>query len=148
MNTHPYLRAYLSGILIPTFILPIFLAVFIVLRLWLRAPIPIEQGLVFPMALVPVAWGLWNMLWLVTHPHTGHSIGLHGAVLPLLLAPIGAWLAAHLGVLELLPWGLHWFNAVFVPYVLIAPFFFAALVAYYLVWKYIVGFVNRVLGIA
>lgn len=147
MNTHPYLRAYLSGILIPTFILPVFLAVFIVLRLWLQEPIPIERGLVFPMALVPVAWGLWNMLWLATHPHTGHSIGLHGAVLPLVLAPCGAWIATHLGVLELLPWGLHWFHAVVIPYVLIVPCFLAALVVYYLVWKYIVGFVNRVLGI-
>jgi len=31
---------------------------------------------------------------------------------------------------------------------LIAIIFLAALAGYYLVWKYIVGFVNRVLGIA
>ena len=35
-----------------------------------------------------------------------------------------------------------------VPYALIAPCFVAALIGYYLVWKYIVGFINRVLGIA
>jgi hypothetical protein len=148
MNTHPYLRAYLSGVLIPTFILPVFLACFIVLRICLQTPIPIEQALVFPMALVPVLWGLWNMLWLGTHARTHLSIGLHGAVLPLLLAPCGTFFATHLGVLALLTWGLRWFHVVFVPYALIAPFFLAALAGYYLVWKYVVGFVNRVLGIA
>jgi hypothetical protein len=35
-----------------------------------------------------------------------------------------------------------------VPYALIAPCFLAALVAYYLIWKYIVGSLNRVLEIA
>jgi hypothetical protein len=35
-----------------------------------------------------------------------------------------------------------------VSYALIAPCFLAALVVYYLIWKYIVGFMNRVLGIA
>jgi hypothetical protein len=35
-----------------------------------------------------------------------------------------------------------------VPYTLIAPVFLAALAVYYLAWKYIVGFLNRVLGIA
>jgi hypothetical protein len=41
-----------------------------------------------------------------------------------------------------------WFGACFVPYTLIAPMFLGALAGYYLVWKYIVGFLNRVLGIA
>ena len=30
MNTHPYLRAYLAGIFVPTFVLPLLLTVFIV----------------------------------------------------------------------------------------------------------------------
>jgi Flp pilus assembly pilin Flp len=41
-----------------------------------------------------------------------------------------------------------WFNAVMVPYALIALFLAVAMTAYYLAWKYIVGFVNRLLGIA
>jgi hypothetical protein len=44
--------------------------------------------------------------------------------------------------------GVTWFPAVNVPYSLIAPVFFAGVVAYYLVWKYVVGFLNQVLGIA
>ena len=41
-----------------------------------------------------------------------------------------------------------WFQAVQLPYALIACGFCLRHRAYYLVWKYIVGFVNRVLGIA
>ncbi|MGA2559055.1 MAG: hypothetical protein ABSF17_05200 [Terracidiphilus sp.] len=44
--------------------------------------------------------------------------------------------------------GVVWFQALHVPYALIAPCFLAALAGYYLVWKYIVGTINRILGIA
>ena len=44
--------------------------------------------------------------------------------------------------------GPNWFQAIQVPYAVIACAFTFALVMYYLVWKYIIGFVNRVLGIA
>jgi hypothetical protein len=148
MNTHPYLRAYLAGIFIPTLVLPLLLTVFIVARIVLKVPVPIEQGLIFPMAVVPSLFGLWNMLWLASHSHTQQPIGLHGALLPLLLMPMGATTAHCLGVLTLSAHGATWFNACEVPYTLIVPCFLAALAAYYLLWKYIVGFLNRVLGIA
>jgi hypothetical protein len=148
MNTHPYLRAFLAGVFVPTLILPIFLAVFIVVRIVLIVPVPIEQAIIFPMALVPGLWGLWNMLWLGSHESTHLPIGIHGAVLPLLLLPVGALTATCLGVLVLGSHGATWFQACEIPYTLIAPCFLAALVGYYLVWKYIVGFLNRVLGIA
>jgi hypothetical protein len=51
-------------------------------------------------------------------------------------------------VLALGSHGATWFQACEIPYALIAPFFVGALAGYYLVWKYIVGFLNRVLGIA
>jgi hypothetical protein len=148
MNTHPYLRAYLAGIFVPTLVLPIILTVFIVVRIVLKAPVPIEQGLIFPMAVVPSLFGLWNMLWLGSHERTHLPIGVHGAVLPLLMAPTGALVATCLHVLEFGPYSVTWFHAFQVPYSLIAPCFLAALAGYYLVWKYIVGFLNRVLGIA
>jgi hypothetical protein len=53
MNTHPYLRAYLAGIFVPTLVLPVLLTVFIVVRIVLKVPVPIEQAMIFPMALVP-----------------------------------------------------------------------------------------------
>lgn len=148
MNTHPYLRAFLAGIFVPTLVLPVFLAVFIVVRIVLKVPVPIEQAIIFPMAVVPSLFGLWNMLWLGTHELTHLPIGLHGAVLPLLLMPLGATTACCLGVLTLGSHSATWFQACEIPYALIAPCFLAALVGYYLVWKYIIGSLNRVLGIA
>ena len=148
MNTHPYLRAFLAGILVPTLILPLMLVAFIVLRLMLQVPFPIERGLVFPMALVPGLWGLWNMLWEWSHPSSHLPLGLHGAVLPLLMLPTGTLIATQLGVLKLGVSHAIWFDSVHIPYTLIAACFMAALIGYYLAWKYIVGFVNRVLGIA
>jgi hypothetical protein len=148
MNTHPNLRAFLAGILVPTLVLPLLLVAFIVLRLVLQVPFPIERGLVFPMALVPALWGVWSVLWQWSHQSTHLPLGVHGAVLPLLMLPTGTMIATHLGVLELGVTHAHWFGSVDIPYAVIAICFVAVLAGYYLVWKYIVGFVNRVLGIA
>lgn len=148
MNTHPYLRAYVAGIFVPTLVLPIMLTVFIVLRIGLSWPVPIEQAMIFPMAVVPSLFGLWNMLWLSSHASTGAPIGLHGAVLPVLMAPVGGLLAVSLGVLQFSGNGVVWFQSLHISYLLIAPCFLAALAGYYLVWKYIVGTINRILGIA
>ena len=147
MTTHPYLRAYLAGVLVPTLILPLGLAAFVVLRLCVAAPVPVERAAVFPLALIPALWGLWNVLWLGTRPATHLSVGAHGAVLPLLLLPSGPFIATHLGVLDLGADHVTWFQAIQVPYAFIAAAFAAALAAYYLVWKYIVGFVNRTLNV-
>jgi hypothetical protein len=148
MNPHPYLRAYLAGVFVTTLILPVMLTAFIVVRLVLQVPVPIERGLVFPMALVPAVWGLWNMLWLASHERTHLAVGVHGALLPFLLLPCGAVVARCLGVLALGSTGVTWFHAVQFPYALIAVVFCFGVAAYYLVWKYIVGFLNRTLGIA
>lgn len=148
MNTHPYLRAYMAGAFLPTLVLPLLLTVFIVVRLVLQWPVPIEQAMIFPMAIVPSLFGLWNMLWLGLHERIHHPIGLHGAVLPLLMAPAGGTFAWHMGVLQFEAHGIVWFQAIHLPYALIAVGWLAALAGYYLVWKYIVGALNHVLGIA
>jgi hypothetical protein len=148
MNTHPYLRAYLAGIFIPALALPLVLVGFIVVRIVLLAPVPIEQALIFPMAIVPMLWGLWNMLYVWSRQHTHLPIGLHGALLPVLMAPVGACVAVCLHALTLGPNGLVWFQALTIPYALIVCAFLAILAGYYLIWKYAVDFVNRVLGIA
>ncbi len=148
MNSHPYLRAFLAGAFVPTLVLPVMLTGFIVLRLALQVPFPFERGLVFPMALVPSLWALWNMLWLGSHPRTHLPIGVHGALLPLLLLPGGAVLATSLGILALGSHGVTWFHSFYIPYVVIALLFLAALAGYYLVWKYVVAFLNRTLEIA
>lgn len=148
MNTHPYLRAFLAGTFVPTLILPLLLSAFILIRIVMQAPFPIERGLIFPMAVVPALWGLWNMLYLGWRERTHLAVGIHGALLPFVLVPCGASLAASLGVLQLGSTSATWFHAVEVPYGFVAIGFCTALAAYYLAWKYIVGFVNRVLGIA
>jgi hypothetical protein len=148
MNTHPYLRAYMAGAFLPTLVLPLMLSVFIVLRIVLEWPVPIEQAMIFPMAIVPSLFGLWNILWLGSHLHTGAPIGLQGAVLPLLMAPVGGFVACHFGLLRFESHGVVWFQAVHFPYALIAVGFVAAMAGYYLVWKYLVGYLNRALGIA
>lgn len=148
MNSHPYLRAFLAGAFVPTVVLPLMLCGFIVARLGLHVPFPIERGLVFPMALVPALWAVWNVLWMGSHERTHLSIGLHGALLPLLLMPGGAVIAVCLGILGLGTAGVTWFGSFYVPYVLIAPAFACTLAGYYLLWKYIVGFINRTLEIA
>jgi hypothetical protein len=147
MNSHPYLRAFLAGAFVPTLILPLILIGFIILRLLLQFPFPFERGLVFPMALVPSLWALWNMLWLGSHSRTRLPIGIHGALLPLLLVPGGATLATSLDILSLGQSGVTWFHSFYIPYAVIVPFFFGALAGYYLAWKYIVGFLNRTLEI-
>jgi hypothetical protein len=148
MNPHPYLRAYLAGVFVPTFILPLMLSGFIVLRIVLQVPVPIERGIVFPMALVPVVWGLWNVLWLGSHERTHLAVGSHGALLPFLLLPAGAFIAHSAGVVFFGATTVTWFNACSIPYAVIAVGFGCGVAVYYLVWKYIVGWVNRTLGIA
>ncbi len=148
MNTHPYLRAYMAGIVAPSLALLVALTVFSVTRLVLQVPIPLERVIIFPMALVPNAFGLWNMLYVWSRPHRHLPIGLHGAMLPVIMMSIGAFSATCGGFLAIGAHGVIWFQVISVPYVLVALWFLVALVLYYLVWKYVVGFLNQVLGIA
>jgi hypothetical protein len=148
MNTHPYVRAYMAGIAVPTMFLLVILSLFIIARLILQVPVPIERVIVFPMAAVPNVFGLWNMfyLWLREHGHI--SIGLHGAILPFVLAPLGYTLASSLGFLSATSDGLVYFDTFRIGYAHLAAGFCVVLVAYYLAWKYLVNFFNGVAGIA
>jgi hypothetical protein len=75
-------------------------------------------------------------------------LGLHGALLPLILIPLGMASAVALGFLAFSSRGVIWFGAITVPYALLIPWFGVVVIAYYLVWKYLVGFCNRVLNVA
>jgi hypothetical protein len=148
MKTHPFLRAYLAGIFVPTLVLPLILTVFFIVRFVLKVPVPIERAIIFPMAVVPTVFGLWNMLYLGSHERTHLPIGLHGALIPLLGAPLMAAGGSCLGLLAFGSSGITYFQTILVPYTLIAPLFLCGLAGYYLVWKYIVSYLNRVMGIA
>jgi len=137
MNQHPYLRAYMAGIAVPTVFLLVVATGFTMLRYVYNVPVPIERVIVFPMAVVPNAWGLWNVLFVFWRERLQVSIGLHGALLPILLAPLGIVVAGLLNF-SIPSVALHIFPV-------LAP---AGLVVYYFAWKYLVGFLNRVLSLS
>jgi hypothetical protein len=137
MDKHPYLRAYLAGIAVPTVFLLVVMTGYILIRYVYNIPIAVEKVIVFPMAAVPNAWGLWNMLYLAFAQRHHFSVGMFGAILPLLLAPAGY------AVTRL----LHFTVPAEVFHV--SPFALPiGMIVYYLAWKYFVGFLNTVLGIA
>jgi hypothetical protein len=137
MNQHPYLRAYMAGIAVPTAFLLIAMTVFTVARYVYNVPLAIERVVVFPMAVVPNLWGLWNIFYVALLSRRHVSIGLFGAALPFLLAP-GAYLVTRL-VGFAVPAFVH----------SLFPFVFPVGVAiYYLAWKYLVRSLNAIVGVA
>ena len=136
MKRHIYLRAYMAGVTVPSMLVILMLACFVVLRFGYSVPIQIERFLVFPLAIVPGLWGLWNMLYIVVRKHWRIPLGLHGALVPLVAGPLAlgnAFLAGFeisRSALTIFPAGVA-----------------LAMLAYYLAWKYLVGFLNGVLDI-
>lgn len=137
MNKNPYLRAYMAGIAVPTAVLLVVMTAYTVFRYVYNIPVPVERFIVFPMAVVPNLWGLWNVLFIAWRRRVPLSLGLHGALLPILLAPLGMLASA------LLKFSIPGFAAHAFP--VLAPL---ALIVYYFAWKYFVGFLNRVLDLA
>jgi len=95
---------------------------------------PLERAIVFPMAVVPNAWGLWNMLRLAIGSRTRLSLGVHGALLALVLMPGGVVLGRLLDTFT-----IQWQFAL--------PMVPIGMATYYLAWKYCVGFLNEEIGI-
>jgi hypothetical protein len=137
MNRHTYLRAYMAGIVVPTIFLLFIMTGYCILRYVYDFSVPVERVIVFPMAVVPNLWGLWNMLFVAFRSRSPLSIGLHGAALPILLGPLGFLLT------RILDFPIPHFVAHAFP--IAAP---VALIVYYFAWKYLVGFLNRVQEIA
>jgi len=143
MRPHPYLRAYMAGIVVPTVFLLAALTVYAYFRFvatpsQFLAPLvsrPLERAIIFPMAVVPNLWGAWNMLHLAIRPHVRLPLGVHGAILPLMLVPAGAALASALDV----------FTIPLATAAAVAPI---GMVIYYVVWKHVVGYLNAEVGIA
>jgi hypothetical protein len=107
-----------------------------IIRYVYEVPIPIERVILFPMAAVPNAWGLWNVLYAAIAERRHVSLGLFGGMLPLLLVP-GGYIVTRLVDFV-------------IPGVVLHLLVFAvpvALILYYLIWKHFVGFLNAELGI-
>ncbi len=143
MRPHPYLRAYMAGIVVPTLFLLVIVAFDAYHRYYFEVPSqfvlglpahPLDRAFLFPMAVVPNAWGLWNMLHLALRSRLRLPLGVHGALLVLILFPGGVALARLLDsfaiqtqfALPMIPIGMG---------------------VYYLAWKYFVRLLNEELGI-
>ena len=146
MQSHPYLRAYMAGTLVPTVFLLVLLTVYTLygFRLYLEVPSqfvlamparPLARALVFPMAIVPNLWGAWNVLHLKLRSRLHVPLVAFGAVLPIMLFPGGIMLGRLLDVFS-----IQWWLAI--------PIIPIGMAVYYLAWKYIVGFLNQEMGIA
>jgi hypothetical protein len=144
MRPHPYLRAYMAGIAVPTPFLLVVMTIFACFHFYLEVPSqfvlempawPLARAIVFPMAVVPNVWGLWNMLYLALRSRVRLSIGLHGAILPLILIPGGMALARVLDVFH-------------IQLLYALPIIPVGMGIYYLAWKFLVGFLNQEMGIA
>jgi hypothetical protein len=130
---HPYLRAYLAGIALPTMVVPVVIAGLSLLQPT-GHPFHIEDVLIFPIGLVPNAWGLWNMLYIRLRRRREVPAGPYGAALVLVLAPGALAIQFALGK-------VIWTPALF------AIGLPMTLALYYLAWKYVVARVNDILGI-
>jgi hypothetical protein len=144
VRPHPYLRAYMAGVVVPTLFLLIIVMVYAYHRYYFEVPNqfviplpgrPLDRAIMFPMAVVPNAWGAWNILHLALRSRIRLPLGVHGALLVLILIPGGVAVARLLDVFTIqLQFAL--------------PMVPIGMGVYYLAWKYLVGFLNEEMGIA
>lgn len=144
---HRYLRAYMAAIVVPTAFLLVALGAFSLARFVFDVPVPIERVIMFPMALIPNLFGAWNMLYVALTPRHRLSIGAHGALLPFVLMPLGFTLGTLLGIVKVDRDGLLAFETLRLSYGRAAFVFPLVVVVYYLVWKYVVAFLNDLVGL-
>ena len=143
MRPHPYVRAYMAGIVVPTLFLLVILTVLSFHRYYFEVSsqfviplpsVPLERAIVFPMAVVPNMWGLWNMMHVALRSRVRVPLGVHGALLVLVLMTGGVGLSRTLDV-----FAIQWRFAL--------PMLPIGMAVYYLAWKHLVGFLNEELGI-
>ena len=144
MKLHPYVRAYMAGVVLPSIFMLVPMSIYAYHQFYLEVPSqfvfglparPLARALVFPMAVIPNVWGLWNVVHVASRGAARLPIGAHGALLPLILIPTGVTLARAFDVFHI----QFWYAAPVVP---------LGMAVYYLVWKYIIGFLNEEVGIA
>jgi hypothetical protein len=133
----------MAGIAVPTALLLIIMCIYAYNRYYFEVssqfviPLPsapLDRAILFPLAVVPNVWGVWNMLYVKLRSRFGLPLGLHGALLPLVLMPAGYALARSLDVFE-----IQWQYAL--------PMVPVGMAMYYLLWKHAVSFLNREVGV-
>jgi hypothetical protein len=132
VRAHRYVRAYLAGIAIPTVVVCVAGTIAVIFFDELEPSV--QRALILPIAINPVIWGCWNVVWASLGPPRRAQIGWHGAVLAVLLTGLGLLLAPGLSVSGVTP---RRGAAVLVP----TGF------AYYILWRYGVSFLNSLVGV-
>lgn len=144
MRPHPYLRAYMAGIVVPTLFLLVTVVVQAFRSYYFEVPsqfvlgypaLPLDRAFLFPMAVVPNAWGLWNVLYLALRSRVRLPVGVFGSLLVLVLVPAGVALT-------------RLFDTFTIQMDLAVPMIPIGMGVYYLAWKYAVGPLNAEVGIA
>jgi len=128
----------MAGVTVPSVAVLLVFAALCVVRFGFNPEFPIERVLVVPLALVPAFWGVWNMVYLAMHKRRYMPLGCHGALAPLLAVPVALANAKALGV------GLT-LAASWTIVIVALPLL---MIIYYLLWKFLVGLLNEVMGIA
>lgn len=127
-----FLKAFIAGLVVPAVILP--------LQLFLSYTFGDASLLSQPvLLLLPIAWGLWNVLYFSVFKFilpfgVNEKLILTGFLLGLLLAIYGVFVL-DLPRLVGIPSYLH-----FLP-LIVAPILYA------LIWRYVVKFLNEVVGL-
>ena len=125
----------MAGVVPPTvFALAIYLAINLGHQIFHTQLPPVERFIVFPLVVGPNLWGLWNGLRAVMRRRL--PLAIHGALLPIVNFAVGYPAAMALKI-EITPEMLH-----------TLPMSLAmSMVAYYLVWKFAVSFLNTLVDI-
>ncbi|MEP6923651.1 MAG: hypothetical protein ABI954_04225 [Pyrinomonadaceae bacterium] len=126
----------MAGITIPTILLIFIMTVFTIARYKYDVTFSMERIIVFPMAIVPNLWGLWNILYIRLRRYRYVSIGVHGALLAFVQVLIVFVITKSVNF-EIPEFVGNSFPLGF-PIVVII---------FYLVWKHLVAFFNAILGI-
>jgi hypothetical protein len=132
-GSRSYLLAYMAGLTIPAVLLIGAMFAYVWLRLIWDLPMPLERVIAFPMAIIPNAWGLWNMIYIASHLDRRVPIGWYGAMLPVVLMPIG-WRLARTADVE-------------TPPVMFGCAVVVVAALYYVLWRYAVAALNRLVGV-
>ena len=127
----------MAGITLPTVFLLVIMTLFTVARYVYNIPVPIERIIVFPMAIVPNLWGVWNMLYLFLESRRRLPIGFHGAIIPFV------WAALAFTITRIIAFAIPAFALSIFPFV-----FPVAVLVHYLLWKHVVSFFNGLMGVA
>jgi hypothetical protein len=131
-HAHRYIRAYLAGIALPTLV--VCAAGLLIVGFFDRFDISVQRALILPLATNPLIWGVWNVAWVALGPQRRALIGWYGVLLAVLLIGAGLLVARRLDVSGITP---RDGAAALVPFG----------IAYYVLWRYGVSFLNSVVGL-